>query len=482
MSGTAIAAHTVNFDILTELPFTSTMLDTASAAQGSSIRDTEYHAWVAVRRTLEAHSLQDELTDALAAEATDQYLVELGEALMDAIDGPHFMPLGPIFGSKTKMVSHARHMIGLFKDQERARTRVVVPIPATEEGLLAAQILKNEDGIQTNLCFVSGFVHALACIEAGASYISFSCRLLDSVALPQMRMGGTHHRKERQWMAEIMATIEYLTLNNCETQSVLTDLCMRPTPELLGGASVISLRNEELKRLDEGQYIVCPADSDPSLQARQTQYPTSYLAQTHGFLLAMDTPSRLRATSVLSMGCQEARRGRNELISVISAPLKWELHLRKLDAAGLAAMYQHDLEIEANLATMSPSSYCHSDHEGPPGKATPRTNHIGYRIAQITWDKPQEPWCPHSPSVDLPSNDTDHAIEEYLAMVSLSAPDDPWDDVPEDFVPYHPTNPVSRHFKSKHKHDARDQVRSDANADDSKEHSISEEYDDDEVF
>lgn len=81
MSGTAIAAHTVNFDstssiqrslrsggskakltripfaflVLTELPFTSTMLDTASAAQGSSIRDTEYHAWVAVRRTLEAH-------------------------------------------------------------------------------------------------------------------------------------------------------------------------------------------------------------------------------------------------------------------------------------------------------------------------------------------------------------------------------------------------------------------------------------------
>lgn len=47
---------------------------------------------------------------------------------MDAIDGPHFMPLGPIFGSKTKMVSHARHMIGLFKDQERARMRVVVPV------------------------------------------------------------------------------------------------------------------------------------------------------------------------------------------------------------------------------------------------------------------------------------------------------------------------------------------------------------------
>lgn len=81
-SGTAIVAQTVNFDgsssawffpdrklhillwlmripfcflVLTELPFVSTMLDTASAVQGLSIRETAFYAWVAVRRTLDNH-------------------------------------------------------------------------------------------------------------------------------------------------------------------------------------------------------------------------------------------------------------------------------------------------------------------------------------------------------------------------------------------------------------------------------------------
>lgn len=40
------------FLVLTGFSFNCTMLDMVSAAEGVSIRDTAYHAWVAVRRVL----------------------------------------------------------------------------------------------------------------------------------------------------------------------------------------------------------------------------------------------------------------------------------------------------------------------------------------------------------------------------------------------------------------------------------------------
>ncbi len=55
-------------------------------------------------------------------------------------------------------------------------------IPASEEGIVAAQILEKEHDVATNLCFVSGFFHAVVCIEAGASFIMFSCRLVSASA------------------------------------------------------------------------------------------------------------------------------------------------------------------------------------------------------------------------------------------------------------------------------------------------------------
>jgi hypothetical protein len=41
-------------------------------------------------------------------------------------------------------------------------------IPATESGIEAAARLKREDGINVNLTFVSGVIHATACAQSGA--------------------------------------------------------------------------------------------------------------------------------------------------------------------------------------------------------------------------------------------------------------------------------------------------------------------------
>lgn len=44
-------------------------------------------------------------------------------------------------------------------------------IPATEAGIYATQQLQ-KDGININLCYVTGLIHAVACVEAKATAIS----------------------------------------------------------------------------------------------------------------------------------------------------------------------------------------------------------------------------------------------------------------------------------------------------------------------
>jgi hypothetical protein len=49
-----------------------------------------------------------------------------------------------------------------------ARKNKIKQIPATESGIEAAARLQREDGINVNLTFVSGVIHATACAQSGA--------------------------------------------------------------------------------------------------------------------------------------------------------------------------------------------------------------------------------------------------------------------------------------------------------------------------
>jgi hypothetical protein len=46
--------------------------------------------------------------------------------------------------------------------------KIIKQIPATESGIEAAARLQREDGINVNLTFVSGVIHATACAQSGA--------------------------------------------------------------------------------------------------------------------------------------------------------------------------------------------------------------------------------------------------------------------------------------------------------------------------
>jgi len=73
----------------------------------------------------------------------------------------------------------ARYLISRYESSGIDRTRVLIKIAATWEGIRAAEILE-KDGIHCNLTLLFGMHQAIACAEAGVTLISpFVGRILD---------------------------------------------------------------------------------------------------------------------------------------------------------------------------------------------------------------------------------------------------------------------------------------------------------------
>jgi transaldolase len=77
------------------------------------------------------------------------------------------------------MVAKGRKIIGLYKDAGVDKSRVLIKLASTWEGIRAGEILEKE-GINCNLTLLFGFGQARACAEAGVFLISpFVGRILD---------------------------------------------------------------------------------------------------------------------------------------------------------------------------------------------------------------------------------------------------------------------------------------------------------------
>ncbi|KAH9164396.1 hypothetical protein EDB89DRAFT_2017532 [Lactarius sanguifluus] len=116
--------------------------------------------------------LLKELLDAVL----EQFLAELGNALLEFVDGTHCTILDPREHSADPCVllAKARSLIARFERLGRDRDTIMVAIPATEAGIAAAASLQCEDGINVNLTSVSGVMHAAACAQAGAAAVTMS--------------------------------------------------------------------------------------------------------------------------------------------------------------------------------------------------------------------------------------------------------------------------------------------------------------------
>lgn len=135
---------------------------------------------------------QDFLTQSLAAAkgvagsaeqvaaACDHLAVAIGLEILKIVPGRISTEVDARLSFDTKAsIDKAHHLIDLYQQGGIDKSRVLIKLASTWEGIRAAEVLEKE-GINCNLTLLFGFNQAAACADAGAFLISpFVGRILD---------------------------------------------------------------------------------------------------------------------------------------------------------------------------------------------------------------------------------------------------------------------------------------------------------------
>ncbi|KAJ4490047.1 hypothetical protein J3R30DRAFT_3693511 [Lentinula aciculospora] len=200
-SGIHIIAETSNYEVLSERrPDGSGLNPELVLNMIKKDRDGGYQLFAATQKVLDLYESIDAVKDVLHEDPNLQHfgrrvlyqlLVEIGVMMMDYVPGPHFTFIEPCLALTTPdgeknthdgpsdhvklsvevMVEHAEELHVMFDTAGINHSRVIVGIPATQSGVLAAAKLQ-AFGVNTNLYLVSGLMHAIACAEVRPCYIT----------------------------------------------------------------------------------------------------------------------------------------------------------------------------------------------------------------------------------------------------------------------------------------------------------------------
>lgn len=114
------------------------------------------------------------------ADACDNFAVAIGCEILKIIPGRISTEVDARLSFDTeKSIAKARHFIELYEKAGIDKSRVLIKLASTWEGIRAAEVLQKE-GINCNLTLLFSFSQAAACADAGAFLISpFVGRILD---------------------------------------------------------------------------------------------------------------------------------------------------------------------------------------------------------------------------------------------------------------------------------------------------------------
>ncbi|ECH1123706.1 transaldolase [Salmonella enterica subsp. diarizonae] len=114
------------------------------------------------------------------AAASDKLAVNFGAEILKSIPGRGSTEVDARLSfDKEKSIEKARHLVDLYQQQDIDKSRILIKLAATWEGIRAAEQLEKE-GINCNLTLLFSFAQARACAEAGVYLISpFVGRIYD---------------------------------------------------------------------------------------------------------------------------------------------------------------------------------------------------------------------------------------------------------------------------------------------------------------
>ncbi|MFY0655631.1 MAG: transaldolase [Neptunomonas phycophila] len=118
--------------------------------------------------------------DAALEEISDRLIVAMGVAILEHVPGRVSTEVDARLSfDQTASLAKARKLVALYEQAGVSRSRILIKLAATWEGIRAAEVLEKE-GIQCNLTLIFSFAQAQACAEAGVYLISpFVGRILD---------------------------------------------------------------------------------------------------------------------------------------------------------------------------------------------------------------------------------------------------------------------------------------------------------------
>lgn len=159
---------------------------------------------VAIAYGKEHGSTIDEKVDA----TLDRLLVEFGKEILAIVPGKVSTEVDARFSFTTKgSVDKALHIIDLYKSVGIDKSRVLIKIASTWEGIQAARILQRDHGINVNLTLMFSQVQAIAAAEAGTFLISpFVGRILDWY---KAKTGKNYTKEEDPGVASVKAIFDY---------------------------------------------------------------------------------------------------------------------------------------------------------------------------------------------------------------------------------------------------------------------------------
>jgi transaldolase len=110
----------------------------------------------------------------------DYLAVAIGKEIVDVIPGRISTEVDARLSFDTQAtIDKAHELIALYKDAGVDKSRILIKVASTWEGIKAAEVLEKE-GINCNLTLLFSFAQARACAEAGVFLISpFVGRILD---------------------------------------------------------------------------------------------------------------------------------------------------------------------------------------------------------------------------------------------------------------------------------------------------------------
>lgn len=204
----------------------------------------------AVNSIVKSGSRDQQIDDAL-----DRLLVEFGKEILKVVPGKVSTEVDAAFSFSTKgTVDKALHIIELYKSVGIDKSRVLIKIASTWEGIQAARILQKEHGINVNLTLLFSKVQAIAAAEAGTFLISpFVGRILDWY---KAHTGKTYSKEEDPGVKSVKEIYHYYKKFNYST--IVMGASFRNVGEIteLAGCDYLTISPNLLAELSDSQETV----------------------------------------------------------------------------------------------------------------------------------------------------------------------------------------------------------------------------------